>query len=174
MIKKSKIHKWILIEIFLFFALGLEQCPPSEEPQASVTGGGWFFGECLGMCLGDLLISDTQVDYVISNWDETVYLDNHGSLPETGEKKARELAQDLVGTDLKSVYGCPDCADGGGFYVSLDREGDDSTHTYEYSDPPRELTEVDRFVRSLMDSLETCLPSVNITPDENCVPRNRS
>lgn len=133
-------------------------------------GGGTYFGECWGACKMDITIDGAQVNFIAGNWDETVYVDNDGTLTEAGLAKSKELAAALVGVELEEVYGCPDCADGGGAYVLLRRNGVDSKHDYPFGQPFTALTGCDEFIKELITALAGCQSTDNINVGDDCGP----
>ncbi len=137
---------------------------------SQVRGGGSFFGECWGACKQDVTIAGTAVKFVASNWDDTIYVDNDGVLTAAGLARSQELAVALIGVELEDVYGCPDCADGGGFYLMLERDGVESKHTYPFGQPFTSLTECDTFIKDLMTALAGCQSTEYITVGADCGP----
>lgn len=137
---------------------------------SQLTGGGTYFGECFGACKMDATIDGELVNFVASNWDDTIYVDNDGTLTAAGLAKSKELAAALVGIDLEEVYGCPDCADGGGAYVLLRRNGVESKHDYPFGQPFTALTGSHEFIKELLMALAGCQSTENITVGEDCGP----
>ena len=141
--------------------------PPGEN---SFKGGGTFFGMCAGACKLDVTVDGDKVNFVASNWDDTIYVDNDGTLTPEGLEAAHTLAADLVGVELQETYGCPDCADGGGAYVVLLRQGVESKHTYSFGQPPVELELCEAFSKVLRDALAGCQSNALITVGDDCGP----
>jgi hypothetical protein len=145
--------------------------PPAGAPV--LVSAGWSFGHCLGQCVGELAVDGSDLRFTITGRlpEDPVYLDNTGTLTELGEEALRSAQAALAGEALEERYGCPDCADGGASHVTLARDGEVSTHTYEFSNPPAVLTELDALLDDLMGALESCSANgfVEITAD--CTPR---
>lgn len=137
---------------------------------SQLRGGGTYFGECFGACKMDVTVDGDQVNFVAGNWDDTIYVDNDGTLTAAGLAKSKELAAALVGVELEEVYGCPDCADGGGAYVLLRRNGVDSKHDYPFGQPFTALTGCDDFVTELKTALAGCQSTDNIIVGDDCGP----
>jgi hypothetical protein len=142
-----------------------------EEP--AIAGGGWSFGFCEGGCVGALSLGGAAARLVITGnmSDETVYVDNTGTLTDEGRQVLREAGAALGDAALQETYGCPDCEDGGTAHVVLVRGGEISTHTYELGKPPAELAEIDVLVDILMNALEICNSNAYIEVAPGCVPR---
>ncbi len=137
---------------------------------SQLRGGGSYFGECFGACKMDVTVDGDHVNFVASNWDDTIYVDNDGTLTEAGLAKSKELAAALVGVELEEVYGCPDCDDGGGAYVLLRRNGMDSKHDYPFGQPFTALTGCDEFIKELTSALAGCQSTDNIIVGGDCGP----
>jgi hypothetical protein len=136
-----------------------------------VAGGGRSFGECIGECRFTLTIAAAAICdravLEICSWDREErcrLLD--GGLTEAGHLQARGLALELEGVRLQERYGCPDCADGGASQLRLIRNGVESTHEYEFGNPPDVLAEHDRFIQGTIDALQNCEETDFVLP--NC------
>ncbi len=142
------------------------------ESDSQLVGGGSYFGECWGACKMDITIEGDQVNFVASNWDGTVFVDNDGTLTATGLKNSKILAEALVDVELEEVYGCPDCADGGGSYIILRRNGVVTQHDYPFGEPfpYASLIACDDFISELKTAMAGCQSTVNITVGEDCGP----
>lgn len=135
---------------------GSSPAPPigSDLPQISF---GWSFGECWGECRGELIVSpEGAVSYETSGWENESYLWVTGAAHD-GTMDAIEAAYDALDrAGLESVYGCPDCADGGMEYVrfldAIEPPGSD----WEWSSPPSELQDLWDALRPLADAMRSC------------------
>ncbi len=137
----------------------------------SLVGAGWSFGMCGGYCTADLLVEGENVVVTGGGWtsEEPLYV-NRGILTEKGRRRiGSELAR-LVGRPLESVYGCPDCADGGAAYLVLEREGMASRHEMEFGRPPEALAELHGLAMAIIDALESCESDELVTPGDDCQP----
>lgn len=142
-----------------------------DEP--AIVGGGWSFGFCAGGCVGDLSLGGAAARLVITGnmSDDTVYVDNTGTVTEEGRQVLRQAGTDLGDVALEETYGCPDCEEGGAAHVVLARGGAITTHTYELGKPPPELAEIDVLIDILMYALETCDSNEYIEVAPSCVMR---
>ncbi len=127
---------------------------------------------CGGFCLGDLHVEGDDVVFVAgSNMRSEPLFVNRGILTAAGRDRLESALADLGDTPLDDVYGCPDCADGGAAYVTLDREGTITRHSMEYGRPPTELTALREFTGDVIEALTACSdPGGLITPDSDCNP----
>lgn len=138
--------------------------------KTGIAGGGSSFGMCVGACKNDLTLDGAAAQVVAQGWDGTVYWDNSGTLTAEGVSQSKALATALVGVNLKSVYGCPDCADGGASRIDLLRDGVATSHTYEFWKPPAELEDADAFLFQVIEDLASCTKSALIDPAPDCAP----
>ena len=148
-------------------------CTPFSEVMPEMyglLGGGYWFGECWGACRGDLVVNVSELTLILTGWDDTSFLNNSGELTDLGLTTSAALVGELADVELQSVYGCPDCADGGGFYVTIRRDDLESRHEYNFGGPPDVLDDLDEFVRGLIDALTTCTVTPHVVPGEGCVP----
>ncbi|MCA9554410.1 MAG: hypothetical protein KC933_30530 [Myxococcales bacterium] len=168
-------------------ACGSPQPQPAEctdtQRSAILLGGARLFGECLEGCRRILDIvpsvdrNKTCDEVVLEICDNTrdnrdcTY--NTGALSPATHAAIRAAAVALQGVALDSVYGCPDCADGGEAQVSLQRPGlaPPTTHHYEFGEPPAALQEADALVQGLIDDLSACTSSSRIQVNPGCTPR---
>lgn len=137
-------------------------------------GGGWSFGRCAGQCAGELALNGTAARFTITGRpEEPVVLDNRGMLTTEGLEAEYEIMAALRDVPLAEIYGCPDCTDGGAGHVTIAREGQVSSHTYELNNPPPELADVDTLLNELMSALETCTSTPYIEIDSDCIPSSQ-
>ena len=127
---------------------------------AYINGAGWV-DEADTSEHGSLVIDNDVLTY------SAYGLINSGVLTDTGLGRGEEVAQDLVGVDLGTSYCEPDCG-GVKATISVVRSGNLDTITYPLGSPPPVLTQADKFVGDIMHSLETCLETTEITPEEDC------
>jgi hypothetical protein len=150
---------------------------PGASPtptMSSLVGAGWSFGMCAGFCVADLVIDgDRLVLTGAGHRPEETLFENHGSLTPAGRTRIDDALQALGDTPLEPVYGCPDCADGGAAYLSINRDGVASRHETEFGDPPAELAELDAFAKSLIDALQQCAANDLVEVGDDCVPYER-
>ena len=82
---------------------------------------GTSFGECAGYCMQQVEIADTTVLYTKSSWQTNEYPTKQcdDNIRESKWAEIKGLAQNINFSELDSVYGCPDCADGGAEWVEV-------------------------------------------------------
>ncbi len=136
---------------------------------SSLVGGGWSFGMCLGYCNADLVVDGDKLILTGRNreLEEPLFV-NRGSLTAIGQERLATALQALGAEPLDSVFGCPDCADGGAAYLGLDRDGVSSRHDMEFGSPPEMLAELHGIAMGMIDALETCESDEVIAVDNDC------
>ena len=146
----------------------------AEAPAAGVTtlsGAGWSFGMCLGYCAAELELSDTRAGLTgLGREQDMPLFANEGELTAEGLSQLGAATAALDGTTLESVYGCPDCADGGAAYIQLERDGTEFRHEMEFGAPPEALAEVYDLAMAISDALETCTSNELVTVAQGCAP----
>lgn len=145
-----------------------------DSPMSRLAGAGWSFGLCTRYCSADLTIDGTALTQSGRDREaETALYVNRGELTPTGREQIDVAVAALDGVALEATYGCPDCADGGAAYVSLDDGASVSRHDMEFGSPPAVLKDVFELSMRLMASLETCQDSELVTIAEDCVAYQR-
>jgi hypothetical protein len=133
---------------------------------------GWSFGECGGLCFGDLqLMPGATIDYTLGSWEGTTSWSLSAALTSAGEAELVSLWAAVNYSALEPVYGCPDCADGGAQSMTWHEISVSFTTEYEYGNPPAPLVSLDQAVREIMDEAEDCIFSYWLLDPGNCVPR---
>jgi hypothetical protein len=147
----------------------IEVGPASDR--SSLVGAGWSFGFCLGGCVADLVIEGDDVS--LTGRDRAAgpaLYSNRGTLTPNGRARIDAALAALGSTSLDSVYGCPDCADGGAAYLDIVRHEVVERVTMEFEDPPDVLAELYAVAMSLSDSLQSCIANEIVEPADDCLP----
>lgn len=127
-------------------------------PDGSVTvlgvSAGDSFGECLGYCRTLIDATPTRIAFTTEGWSL-----EGGSLPTLRDTTAMEgafwthlvsVASSVPVQALDSVYGCPDCTDGGAEWIEIMVAGQDPRRiTFEFGNAPQELTSLSDTLRTL-------------------------
>ena len=119
---------------------------------------GSFFGMCLGYCLSELTITESQADYNIYGWDENdpVYL------PVEISNSVDSIVWEDLNTEfnfelfmsLDSIIGCPDCVDGGAEWFEIVTSDTLKRVTIEYGDSLNGLDSYINLLRTIRQSFE--------------------
>ncbi|MEO1230311.1 MAG: Kazal-type serine protease inhibitor family protein [Myxococcota bacterium] len=146
-----------------------------------VMGAGWSWGFCAGTCAFELALLPTDAASPLEcdglaltirgTQPSDPRTEHRGTLTAAGHLVVRQLADALVGVSLQTVYGCPDCADGGSAWIELVRGGVRSRHTYGYGVIPPELEVADRIIHDLIGGLRSCTRNLYVEPSSSCQPR---
>lgn len=130
-----------------------------------------WFGECWGLCIQEVSFGDEHtLELVGKNWDDTEYGHATGTLTEDGIAELHAIEADLADVELDAVYGCPDCADGGGVTVTRWDDRGQVSSDYPYGDPPEPLIDLDALFFDLVDALIVCDDSDLVTAEPGCQP----
>jgi len=132
---------------------------------------GWSFGECGGLCFGDLqLLPGASVLYTLGSWEGTDSWSLSAALSAAGEGELVSLVATVNYSALDPVYGCPDCADGGASTLTWHEIPLSFTTAYEFGNPPTPLVSLDDAVREVMAEAATCSFAYWLVDPGNCVP----
>lgn len=124
---------------------------------------------CSGLCNTDLTIDGADVTITLGSWQDTSSQSAVGRLTTEGGAELAAVQSELDGVHLEATYGCPDCADGGSAWVQVgSSDAAETRSTYEFGNPPPELTQSDRLISSLTDALSTCQSTKLVDVDASC------
>ena len=139
--------------------------------EGNLVGAGWSFGMCLGLCNADLVIDGEALVLTARDREAAEPLhENRGLLTTEGRERIGAVVDRLSGVSLDPVYGCPDCADGGAFYLELIQDGASTRHAMEFGRPPKVLAELHGLAMGVIEALETCSSDALVTVDDECRP----
>ena len=155
------------IGLFLLFSISVAlfssfSCDQLEEPgQVNYLSYGTSFGECLGYCVREIVVSG-GITFTKSGWLVNEALpDSSCNIvfvmdPLPGYLEDIDINAFLA---MDEIIGCPDCADGGAEWLELGFEGQTKRVTFEYMNEPEELEEVIPELRIMMESFNDCRDS---------------
>ena len=118
--------------------------------------GGYSFGFCVGYC---------KADFVLNPTEQSLVLKSHGRVSDPPdlllEKPLESADWDRISRSvnmndfcaMEDVYGCPDCADGGLEFLTLECDGKEKTVNFEYGAELPEIKNLLLEIRPLRDSL---------------------
>ena len=190
-------HSIPLITIILFAAL-LGSCPstgdhgirgvtgqpggepvPTPRPEPTpglpfvITGGGFKWGECLGICRYGFTRTDNAARLTVSDYlGNNIVIDNRATITPVGRSRLEDVTAALETAQLVLVYGCPDCDDGGAAWLTAEIDGIPTTIEWEYANPPAVLAEVDALLDLWIASMTDCLQFSELEHDPGCAPLN--
>jgi hypothetical protein len=140
----------------------------TSGPVTEIVGGGSSFGECGGLCVGELRISGTDVSLERRSWDRSIQVFASGTLSDDARARLDTMEAALAGTPLDEVYGCPDCADGGAAWVDLVPVRGAIRVTYEFGAAPDVLVDWEAFRQQVSDGLASCASDALVTVAVDC------
>ncbi|TXE08431.1 hypothetical protein ES711_07955 [Gelidibacter salicanalis] len=147
---------------FLFTAVVLTACN-SDDDNTIETGDYLIFGHYYGMCAGQScveifkltetkLYEDTNDNYSLDNLSFREL--DHATF-ENVRSLISAVPQELL-TDETSVFGCPDCADGGGLYIQLSQNG--TLYTWNMDQIKENVPE---YLHNFMDEVNASIALIN-------------
>jgi hypothetical protein len=160
----------LLLGVIGLLAGCVSQGSITQDQRVVLSMSAWA-GMCGGLCIQEVAFSDDGSLHLDGrDWDDTIYIDNAGTLTSDGLAQLEDLEADLADLALEPVYGCPDCADGGG--MTVDRRQDDGTAStdYPWGSPPEELEDLDVLFFEILEALRSCTASSLVEIDSSCEP----
>ena len=107
---------------------------------ASVIRYGTSFGMCAGYCREDLQIDGSQIKLTRQSWDPRQPAQvAEQAISEDAWRKLQATLNGVAMAEMDSVYGCPDCADGGAEWVEIETGDAKKRVTFEFSKAPAQL-----------------------------------
>ncbi|MBK8405680.1 MAG: hypothetical protein IPL25_16905 [Saprospiraceae bacterium] len=151
MLRLNKLIAWIFISNSIWLA---GCCKIEKEEELFIFGR--YFGECIGDCCTFYKLTDhTLLPDVEDYFNNKKINFSHHPLPEIKENLARDLFKDFP-TSLfnikEPVIGCPDCADQGGYYLEIMKEGINYSWNIDKWSP-----DTDAIVKSYLDKIDVTL-----------------
>jgi len=150
--------KKTLIVIFsIAITLSLSACKKGNIKNLNSIAYGSSFGMCAGYCSSNLLISDLKLTFSKSKNGQSA--DTKTCSKTISEADVTAIKNELnisKISNLPEVIGCPDCADGGAEWISINADGKQYKITYEYGKAPKELEVAVAKLKVLKDSFKDC------------------
>jgi hypothetical protein len=155
--------------LFLLFNIFFVSC---EEDEISLASDYLIFGHFYGFCIGesciqiyklerDKLLEDSNKTY--PRYDE-FYEGSYMELDKTIFNQVEDIREHFpveMLNEQDTVYGCPDCADGGGLYVEFKS---DSLHRFWLID--QDKSRVPEYLYDFMDIINAKIDLVNTLKTE--------
>lgn len=141
---------------------------PTAVVQGHLVAAGYAFGECMSACKGVVEFQGASLHLTISGWDAKVYSEAKGVLTTGAAAQLQTEESLLAGKSLALTFGCPDCADGGAFFLTFSDGTATSTHTYDYGKPPAELAAIDKIAAAAIAGLKACQGDATVVVQNPC------
>jgi hypothetical protein len=144
--------------ILLTLALNFLSCEKGSIRNVDSIGYGSSFGMCAGYCNHSLTISDNKVTFVKKTNRQTPPDTKTctSTLTDSEEKALKDLMENSKIATLPKTIGCPDCADGGAEWVSVNSGSKEYKVVFEYGKEPKELTAIVEKLRALRETFNNC------------------
>lgn len=152
-----KVQMIYLIVMLSFIVACSKNNVESQTEQDLVIKGGYFFGECSGICQASIEFAGNKVKYTAKD-----------SGKNNAEKKcssnvSAKLIEDLKTSfdfeefkKLPTVIGCPDCGDAGAQWIEISKAGESHRVVFDYARPPTVIKELGNFFSSQFASFRNC------------------
>lgn len=146
----------VLIVCLLMMSCQLFGDKGGSSTEPTEIKGGYSFGFCAGYC---------KADFVFKSDGQSLVLKSHGRANDPPDllieepMESSDWSQMIQAVDINSfcqmeeVYGCPDCADGGLEFLTMDCNGKDKTVNFEFGEELPEIRNLVLEIRPLRDSL---------------------
>ncbi|WP_147273610.1 hypothetical protein [Pedobacter chinensis] len=143
--------------LIIVCALLFSACKKGQIKNLNSIGYGTSFGMCAGYCSNTLLISDSKLTFSKSKNGQTPDTRTCSKTISEAEVNAiKDLLNSSQIANLPEVIGCPDCADGGAEWVSVNADDKQYKITYEYGKAPKELEAAVAKLKVLKDGFKDC------------------
>jgi len=144
------------IQIILLTCL-LLTCEENNEGKDGIISSGSSFGECIGYCIQELVVSSETVTYTSCVWDsagspDLVY---QTVLTATEWEDLVSLADLSALQAFEDVIGCPDCADGGSEWIKFESKAGSKQIIFEYGDTLSGIQPLIEQLRTMRASYES-------------------
>jgi hypothetical protein len=121
---------------------------------------GTSFGMCIGYCINEMSIDNSKVIFTRSSWNSDQYPRKQCQMAITAEKfeTLLNMTDSSSFNKLDTIYGCPDCADGGAEWVEITAATWKHKVKMDYSGPnrPEEMEALIDSLRSIQASFGAC------------------
>lgn len=110
---------------------------------------GTSFGECIGFCKGSLTLTSEKITCIKSSWDtlKPIIVSRANDIEDWQNIKSKVNL--VIFFSLDSVYGCPDCADGGAEWVRIKSGSKIHKVIFEYHKEPEALKSILQDLRAI-------------------------
>ena len=139
---------------------------------------GTSFGMCYGYCLSELGIISTDADYYLNSWIENDSVYQPIEISDVIDFSIWENLNTFLDFELfmnlDTIYGCPDCADGGAEWFEIATNDTIKKVTIEYGDSLNglnNLIDLLRSVRYSFQEIQACYYIPHTGPCDAAFPR---
>ena len=135
----------------------LSSCEKKTDENKLKISYGTSFGMCVGYCNNLLVISKGKMELKrYENKPNAVPKVCMGTMSEADWSKLADSIDLSVFNQLKEVYGCPDCADGGAEWVDVEYGDKKHKVTFEYGREPDEMKAYISILRAQFATFKDC------------------
>ncbi|WP_449439265.1 hypothetical protein [Pedobacter steynii] len=153
---RTKPLKLVMLFCLMAVAAVFSSCKKTDGNKLKVSYG-TSFGMCVGYCNNQLFISSGKLEYKrYENKPNAVPKVCTGTISEADWSKLADSIDLSVFNQLKEVYGCPDCADGGAEWVEIEYGDKKHKVTFEYGREPNEMKPYISALRAQAATFKDC------------------
>ena len=140
----ERIKRQVLLVVMLLGGISCSIDSDLLSPQSEsdiIIRSGTSYGMCIGYCVRNLDLSGTQATYYMLSYnsDKYPYKTISGEISKIEWNALVAEIDDATIQEMKDVYGCPDCADGGAEWVEIVTKTYTKKITFEVSNVPEEI-----------------------------------
>ena len=144
--------------VLLVIVLVTFSCTKDENSDIKEINYGTSFGECIGYCITTMIVDADSIKVIKGSWLNSVIPIKYSDPVKINEwiKLCGHFDKDSF-FNMKEIYGCPDCADGGAEWLEIVLDnGEHHKVTFEYHNEPDELNEPVIILRDFMEQVIGC------------------
>lgn len=161
--RKINIALLTIFSILFFSNFQCEEEMKNEPGQVTYLSYGTSFGECLGYCKKEIVVSG-GITFTKSGWNVVGLLPDSSCSIVFVRDPLPDYLDDIdldIFLAMDETIGCPDCADGGAEWLELGFEDEVKRVTFEYMNEPDAFKDIIPALREAMAQFNDCRPSVN-------------
>ncbi len=129
----------------------------SKESTDLLIRHGTSFGECMGYCRREIVVEKASFQLRVTGWDSIAYPTRqlNGPLTPAVWDSLETLADLEALRQFQDVIGCPDCADGGAEWLTIQEGTASKQVTFEHGETLEGFEELIDLLRRLQAQAET-------------------
>ncbi|HTM99288.1 MAG TPA: hypothetical protein VL088_11115 [Pedobacter sp.] len=150
-------QKSVGILCLLVLILSFTSCEKDSVKNIETITYGSSFGFCAGYCKTDLVVGNEKLIFSKSkNGENPDRKTCTSTITLTEFNTIRDLVELNKVAKLPRTIGCPDCADGGVEWISINTGAKDYKVVFEYGRAPKELEAIVARLRELKETFANC------------------
>lgn len=150
--------KRVLLICIISITLIFNSCRKDRNNDIEEIGYGTSFGMCVGYCLNQVaIINNGRIDFTkrANGFNPSVKTCTK-AIAESEINALKALVNVAEFNKLPAIIGCPDCADGGAEWISINVDGKVKKVTYDYGKAPDALKNLALKLKEIKDGFADC------------------